>query len=304
PVSYANAVTLYEADYGCTAFYECAAAKTALINNFNETGVVIANYIGHASVNYWSYEDILTLTDIPLISNPTMLPVILSMTCLDGYWSGPIYTTSKNQPVNPGLIETLVRKSDSGAIAAFSPTGLGVSTGHDILQKGFYDSLMNAGHWEMGIAALNAKLALFTVGIHPDLLHTYTVFGDPALQIRNPFRMSATPADSIRFTETPGAVLTHQITVQNTGTTTDSYLVEVSGNTWQTTLPYTTTVQISPGAQITIPIEVQTPNPGFGSDNAVVTITSVGNRALVFESHLTTQIITEIFEIFLPLTTK
>jgi hypothetical protein len=164
---------------------------------------------------------------------------------------------------------------------------------------------MNDGVWELGAATLNAKLWLFEVGIHPDLLHTYTIFGDPALQIRNPFSFSATPEESLQLTETPGEILTHQIVVQNTSTMSDRYLIEFTNTpNWNSTLPYSITNQIAPGGQVTIPIQVQTPNQGFGSDEAFVTITSEGDQSLVFESHLISQVIVDVFDIFLPLTTK
>jgi hypothetical protein len=84
------------------------------------------------------------------------------------------------------MIEELVRKEASGAIAAFSPTGLGVSSGHDMLHKGFYDALMNDGISELGLASQNSKLWLYQTGMNQDLLHTYTIFGDPALKIQIP----------------------------------------------------------------------------------------------------------------------
>jgi hypothetical protein len=84
------------------------------------------------------------------------------------------------------MIEELVRREASGAIAAFSPTGLGVSSGHDMLHQGFYDALMNDGVSELGLAVKNSKDLLYETGMNPDLLHTYTIFGDPALRIRIP----------------------------------------------------------------------------------------------------------------------
>lgn len=301
PTPFADAIRIFQDDFGCTSSSstECAAVRNVITNTINITGSLIINYIGHASVARWSHERILTPEQYPKLTNSNQLPVILSMTCLDGYWSGP--------SVYPGssMIEEIVRQNNTGAIGAFSPTGLGVSTGHDLLHKGFYDSLMNAGLWELGAAAQNAKLWLFEAGIHPDLLHTFTIFGDPALLIRSPFRFSASPAESNQFTDTPGEILTHHIIVQNTGSEPDRYLIEVTNSpNWTVTLPYTISNIIAPGAQVTIPIQVQTPNPGSGSDTANVSITSNGDKSLVFESHLVSQIILEVFENFLPINTK
>ncbi len=81
----------------------------------------------------------------------------------------------------------MVRSSQGGAVGAFSPTGLGVSTGHDTLQRGFLDSLFINDDWRLGAAGQSAKLALFSTGSDFDLLQTFTVFGDPALEIAHPY---------------------------------------------------------------------------------------------------------------------
>jgi hypothetical protein len=79
-------------------------------------------------------------------------------------------------------VEELLRAENKGIVAAFSPNGLGVSTGHDYLQRGFYDEMFKGTDWVLGEAALAGKVALYSS--HPayvDLVQTYTIFGDPAL---------------------------------------------------------------------------------------------------------------------------
>ena len=301
PSPFADEIRIYQDDYGCTSAVtaQCQDVRNAITNTINITGSLIVNFVGHASLGRWSHERVFTPDQFTALTNNGELPVILSMDCLDGYWSGP--------SVSPGssMIEMIVRQSDTGAIAAFSPTGLGVSTGHDILHKGFYDALMSDGNWGMGLAAQNAKLWLYAVGSNPDLLHTYTTFGDPALEIRNPFDFTASPIESYLFTDIPGTVLTHQIKVENTGATTDQYLIEVTNSPgWTVTLPYTVTAQVTPGNEVTIPIQVQTPNPGSGFDIADISITSKGNRSLVYEGTLKSEILVNLDEIFLPLIIK
>ncbi|HBY08333.1 MAG TPA: hypothetical protein DEH22_11280 [Chloroflexi bacterium] len=283
PAPFASEIRIYEDDYGCSAGIACPAVNTAIVNTLNDPGALIINYIGHASVNRWSHEQVFLLTDLPRLQNAGKLPVVLSMDCLDGFWSGP-----GGYP-GTSLIEEIVRQSNTGAIAAFSPTGLGVSSGHDILHKGFYDSLMNEGNWGLGAASMNAKLWLYNVGVHADLLHTYTVFGDPALEIRNPFHFIASPSESNKTTYYPGSTVTHNLTIQNTGTTTDTYEISVS-SAWETTLPFTTTQSVAAGANLVMPVGIVTPNQYNVSDTAQVTITSQGNRANTFEAQLTTSI--------------
>jgi hypothetical protein len=60
---------------------------------------------------------------------------------------------------------------------------LGVAQGHDVLNSGFYDAVYLNGVQTLGWAAIAAKLDVFQSGSHFDLIHTFTVFGDPALKI-------------------------------------------------------------------------------------------------------------------------
>jgi hypothetical protein len=158
----------------------CPKATTDIIKQLNDVGASVVNYNGHASLNLWTNEKIFTNQEIPLLNNGQHLPVVLSMTCLDGYWIHP--DTSFESKKGPSLIEEMLRAQDRGIVASFSPTGLGVAMGHEDLQRGFYNSLFE-GVRDMGALSQAAKLNLYATNIHQDLLHTYTVFGDPALKI-------------------------------------------------------------------------------------------------------------------------
>lgn len=160
----------------------CPAATQAILNDLNNIGAVLVNYIGHASLNYWTSEQIFHNDDISMLQNSGRNPIFLSMTCLDGYWIHP--NTGIATKSGPGLAEELLRKAQHGAVGTFSPTGLGVATGHDALQRGFYDSIFISNNREFGQAALSAKLRLYALGYSLDLLHTFTVFGDPAMKMQ------------------------------------------------------------------------------------------------------------------------
>ena len=103
------------------------------------------------------------------------------MTCLDGYWIHPNVSSASKS--GPSLAEELVRAPQNGAVATFSPTGLGVATGHDVLHQGFFEAVFQANAGDLGEAALSAKLRLYASGANFDLLHTFTIFGDPALRL-------------------------------------------------------------------------------------------------------------------------
>ena len=78
----------------------------------------------------------------------------------------------------------MVRIQNGGAVAAFTPTGLGLASGHDVLAQGFYSTFFTNDLWELGPASANARLAIYNTGYHFDLLYTYSILGDPALHVQ------------------------------------------------------------------------------------------------------------------------
>jgi Peptidase family C25 len=111
---------------------------------------------------------------VATLDNLDRLPVILSMTCLDGYWLYPGTT---------GLMETMLRAANGGSVASFSPTGLGLGTGHDQLERGLLNAVFRQRVSRLGAAALAGKVALYSSRQSYDLIDTFTVFGDPALRL-------------------------------------------------------------------------------------------------------------------------
>ena len=170
---------VYADNYGCAPGYSaCPQFNYAITSTLNQTGALFVNYIGHASLNRWGDESFLVNANVATLNNLDRLPIILSMTCLDGYWIYPSATGANN-----GLMETMLRAANGGSVASFSPTGLGVSTGHDQLERGLLNAVFQQGVSRLGKAALAGKLQLYAAGHDYDLIDTFTVFGDPALRL-------------------------------------------------------------------------------------------------------------------------
>lgn len=172
----------------CNSGVSCPLATQALLDEFNHQPIEFVNYTGHASRNYWADELLLKtnsepdkindpqFNDLANLNNAGNYPILLSLTCLDGYW---IYPSLRF----PSLAVNLLRKASGGVAAAYSPTGLGLAHGHDVLNKAFYDSLYIHGAKELGAAVAFSKLKLYETGQNFDLIYTYTIFGDPALRL-------------------------------------------------------------------------------------------------------------------------
>ncbi|MBN1583013.1 MAG: hypothetical protein JXA89_20055 [Anaerolineae bacterium] len=149
---------------------EIARQKT--LSTWNQ-GALLVSFVGHSSWHQWAHENLLDIHDIPDLENGSRLPVLLSMTCFTGFFHHPEYGT---------LDELLLRSDRGGAVATWSPSGLGINTGHQYLHRGFYQAVFENNETRVGAAALAAKLYLYSqTPIYNDLLDTYHLFGDPAM---------------------------------------------------------------------------------------------------------------------------
>jgi hypothetical protein len=151
---------------------------TTLRNNFLyyfNVGASLVTFYGHSSWLQWAVEDIFDVDRFGQLHNQARLPVVVEMTCFTSFFHHPAYANTFD--------ETLVRRSSGGAIATWGSTGLGVSTGHDTLYAGFYQAIATSGTTKLGPAVLAGKLNLYATGFYLDLLDTYTLLGDPALNL-------------------------------------------------------------------------------------------------------------------------
>lgn len=181
------------------------------VNQAIDDGTLIVNFSGHSFVNYWTNVQLLNTNDVGALTNGNKTPVVLEMTCLTGFF---IF------PNEPSLAEANVVRAGGGAVASWAASGEGVSTGHYLLDEGFFNAVMQQGVYQIGLAAVLGKnnLWLNGGGLAPDLLDTFQLFGDPAT------RMIAAQADvSISKTVSSngplplGSPITFQLTFANNG---------------------------------------------------------------------------------------
>ncbi len=163
--------------FGITHPYEnpSVIAHNAIVTNTN-AGQLLINYIGHGGPGLWASERLLNITQVGQLSNGPYYPVVTAMTCYEGYYIQPQADWRYYS-----LAETYLRASGKGWIASWSPTGLGVATGHHYLDEGFFQAVFLDDVRQLGPATLAGKLRLWASGASPDLLDTYLLFGDPAL---------------------------------------------------------------------------------------------------------------------------
>ncbi len=279
---------LYENDFGCfPGVSSCPAINQAIANTLNSTnpitGTLIMNYVGHGAINRWASEQVWKREDLPSLTNAGKLPVVLSMTCLDAYWLHPGVAPDPQESV----MELMLRMDDYGMAASFSPTGWGVTTGHDELHRGFFDSIFDQGNWLLGAAALQAKLSLFATGNNYDLINTFTVFGDPAMHISSPYSLEFSPQTQ-SGSGPPGSTVEYTFQITNTGAITDTIAFQAVGNTWQVDLPPDTLLLDGESTAVKATVHIPTGAADAQADSFTLRVFSKGDTSRGSQVQVTT----------------
>jgi len=142
-----------------------------------DRGSLLVSYFGHATAAQWALENLFDTIAVDALSNADRLPLMVPMTNLEGYF---VHPSPPGQDFS-ALAEAVVRPMERGAVASWSPTGLGVATGHLELSRAFFDAIFGPGSHQIGPAATQAKIQFFGSGVgYLELVDTYTLFGDPA----------------------------------------------------------------------------------------------------------------------------
>jgi hypothetical protein len=168
-------VTKAYLDLTCFGRDDC---RNQITQTLNITGALFVNYVGHAGKDYWSFDALVSQDLLPALTMSACLPVYLPMTCYEGSFHDPRRGFS-------ALAESYTRLPLYGAVASWSPTGSGLVSGHDVLERGLFLALFHQGYKTLGEATVQAKQYLYnTTTQDRDLIDTMMVFGDPALRIK------------------------------------------------------------------------------------------------------------------------
>ena len=148
-----------------------------VIDGFNN-GASLINYIGHGGGGIWSDSRMLDFEDPEQnLTNISQLPLVISMTCYTGAFDG-----TKNS-----LAEELLRSENGGAIAVIGATSIGLLIGDYILNSEILDVIFKGHTQNIGAIFAQAKIQLLinSPGFL-DLAEVFTLFGDPAAQLKIP----------------------------------------------------------------------------------------------------------------------
>ncbi len=163
-----------------------ASAKSDIIDGINN-GAFLVNFIGHAAERQWTGWDdvaaysgaVFETSDIPSLTNDGHYPIIVAMSCKEGYYINPQAIGHNSYEA---LAEGVTKAENKGAVASFSPTGNSVAQGHDTLNQALFNAIFSDPVDTIGEATTAGKLGVWNSGTHLDLIDTYLLFGDPATQ--------------------------------------------------------------------------------------------------------------------------
>ena len=148
-----------------------------VIDGFNN-GASLINYIGHGGGGIWSDSRMLDFEDPEQnLTNISQLPLVISMTCYTGAFDG-----TKNS-----LAEELLRSENGGAIAVIGATSIGLLDGDYVLNREILDVIVKGHTQNIGAIFAQAKTQfLINTPGFLDLAEVFTLFGDPATQLKIP----------------------------------------------------------------------------------------------------------------------
>jgi len=171
----------------CMDAIEC---QNDIVDSVN-SGALFTSYIGHAQTGNWATEPLVDASIVSRFTNYERLSIFIAMACFEGFF---------HQPDLSPLAETYMLHPLGGAVASWSPTGFGVATGHDWLEQGFFLSYFQDHQTILGKATDAGKLYLHNnapAGKYDDLIDTFLLFGDPALQIQGWIEPTAVEMSSL-----------------------------------------------------------------------------------------------------------
>ena len=150
-----------------------AATRAMVLDNIRH-GQKIINYFGHGSVDLWRGE-LLTTADAKEMANGDGLSILLSITCLNGYFQ---------DPGTDGLAESMIKVERGGAVAVWASSGMCGADEQGVLNQAIFRLIFgeDTSHEVMTLGEATLKAKTFTNDT--DIRQTYILFGDPTMRLR------------------------------------------------------------------------------------------------------------------------
>jgi peptidase C25-like protein/Big-like domain-containing protein len=148
------------------------STRRQLIEKLRE-GQKVVSYSGHGSVQLWR-GGLMRNEDVGGVSNEGRLPLMVLMTCLNGYF---------NDAVIDSLGELMVKGGKGGAVAAWASSGMCEPEGQSVMNEEMFRQIFGGstvGAKTVGEMTQAAKRAVVDV----DVRRTWVLIGDPTMRLR------------------------------------------------------------------------------------------------------------------------
>ncbi len=133
-------------------------------------GQLLVDYIGHGSVELWS-EAVFQSSDATALTNGSKLPVVVLMTCLNGYF---------HDPFSQSVAKALLTAPNGGAVGVWASTTLTEPDQQAAMNRELFRQLFGNPTLTLGEAILRAK----AVVTDTDVKKSWLFFGDPSMKLR------------------------------------------------------------------------------------------------------------------------
>jgi len=165
-----------------------------IINEINDPGVLMVNYSGHGSTSRWADEGIFTNGNVPGLSNDRRLPLMVLMTCWNGYFLEPRSTGFEPPTYERSLAEEMLLAhtedpsgeilGHTGAVATFASTGMTFPQPQKLLNQGLAEAIFQRMITRLGEATSYAKQTLLASSTdEQDTANSFGLLGDPAMPV-------------------------------------------------------------------------------------------------------------------------
>lgn len=134
-----------------------------------ETGQGLVTFLGHGALDRWSANGLLSTSSIETVRNEGRLPMVVSLTCLNGFF---------HDPNTMSLAETML-VSPNGAVAVWASSGLTRAVDQLDMYRAFTTSLLHDPALTIGERILRAKQAVR----NRDTRLTWHLLSDPAMRL-------------------------------------------------------------------------------------------------------------------------
>lgn len=150
-------------------------ATEDIISSMNK-GIMISNYIGHGVMDRWSgSKGLFKPENVQSLKNKEQLIFALMMTCINGYFADQNkYSLAEEFLLAPG-----------GAVGAFAPSNVSFLWEDMILGNEVFSNIFEQGNRILGSITTQAKIAAYQRGTSSNVIEMFTLFGDPAVSLKN-----------------------------------------------------------------------------------------------------------------------